>query len=180
MRGAAFTTLSRGTRFLERLATRSSLAEPWPDGERRRLRAVFIGNCLRELDLFLLTLMNDVEQAVQLTPLPARRNSANRLGRIAAGRWDSIDDQIRLRALGRSRACLSYCRGTVRRADVPNGMWLTAGWSDHRSGDLQRYRMGDYLTPSGADLKDVGVYYRLLAERMVGIGADRTISPLSG
>jgi hypothetical protein len=75
-------------------------------------------------------------------------------------------DVVRLRALGRSRACLWHCHGLVRRPDLNGGAWMTAGWSIPASTQLRRYALGEHLTPSGRELIDVSAFYHQLARKV--------------
>ena len=106
-----------------------------------------VGNGLRELDRFLSILIDEVavqasRDAATLDRLRSRRNTANKLRMLQAmlGRRHHPDHR-RLRALGRSRDCLFYCDGRVRRADVRSGQMMTAGWPSHAAADA-----GDLMT----------------------------------
>ena len=124
-----------------------------------------LGNALRELDRFLHILIDEVACAHGLPPRTEQRNTANKLEPLSHALPGS---GRRLRALGRSRACLFYTGGVVRRADVPGGAWMTAGWP--LAGELRRFALGQQLSPSAADLADVCRFYdRLGAELVRGL-----------
>nr|WP_277998525.1 hypothetical protein [Sphingomonas liriopis] len=126
-----------------------------------------MGNCLRELDRFLHILLEERAGAAPVT-LSLRYTTAHRLGDHACAGWNPAADQTRLRALSRSRICLLHGGGRVRRPDMPQGRWMTAGWCEPSSARLRRYAMGEMLRPSAHDLAGVGLFYRTLADRIVG------------
>ncbi len=164
----AFTTLKRGTRFLTALAAEPRLTRPWPDGRDRGVRARFFANCLGELDRFLHILMDETAPALSVAPAPDQRNAANKIACLT-GEAATTPDRRRLRALGRTRACLWHCHGLVRRPDAPDASWMTAGWPHPRTATLQRYRLGEHLAPAGAELADVSLFYEQLAERLIAV-----------
>lgn len=148
------------------------LAEPWPDGRAGVARARFVGNCLAELDRFLHVLMDDLAPGKGLVARPDQRNAANKIGRLGGERDLLVRDQTRLRALGRSRACLSRCHGLVRRADERDGGWMTAGWFAPATTVLRRYPLGERLLPSGTDLAEVALFYERVAGGLVAEASD--------
>lgn len=146
-------------------AARPALAPPWPDADAGRVLARYAGNCLSELDRLLHVLMDALATEPDRVR-PRRSNTANRIADVAG--WDLGTDGVRLRALGRSRACLSYCGGIARRADAPGTPWMTVGWCDPSDpARLRRYRLGERVMPDGADLAAVGLFYGVLAGRLV-------------
>jgi len=172
--------LLHGAHRLSQLATDGALADPWPTNATAGVRARYVANCLRELDTFLKGLLDQVAPS----PLgrPRRHNAANRVHDVAQrlplvpgtvtparsaddapARIIIAADVARLRALGRSRACLWHCHGLVRRPDLHGGAWMTAGWLAPASTQLRRYPLGERLTPDGGDLIGVGTFYRQLA-----------------
>ncbi|WP_375270270.1 hypothetical protein [Sphingomonas sp.] len=170
----AATLLLLGAHRLGQLATDGALAAPWPTGSAAGVRARYVANCLRELDTFLKGLLDQV--APSPPDRPRRHNAANRVHDVAyrtptrAAALPAIailaDDVARLRALGRSRACLWHCHGLVRRPDSGGGAWMTAGWHAPASADLRRYALGDHLAPSGRDLIGVGSFYHQLVHKV--------------
>jgi hypothetical protein len=166
--GNAYQTLQRGTRMLAELAAGATLAGPWPDRTATCSRTRFVGNCLRELDRFLIVLMNEMADAPDAPSAPLPRNAALRIAAMAADRWDSSADERRLRALGRTTASFNYCRGVALRPDAVDGEWMTSGWIEPSTRTLKRYRLGERLAPSGQDLVGVSLFYRRLADRVVG------------
>lgn len=122
------------------------------------VRTRYLANGFRELDGFLCLLLDEVAPG----PKPRRRNAANRLGAIARDGFATGDvvaaDCDRLRAIGRSVACLFHLSGWVRRPDVAAGGWMTAGWPD-ADGGLRRYPLGDRLRPVAGDVADVCRFY---------------------
>ena len=146
-----------------------------------------VGNGLRELDRFLSILIDEV--AVQasrddaaLDRLRSRRNTANKLRMLQAmlGRRHHPDHR-RLRALGRSRDCLFYCDGRVRRADVRSGQMMTAGWPSHGAadaGDLMTTPLGGRLAVRRGDIDDVCRFYARVADELLAVaGALRADRP---
>lgn len=169
----AATLLLFGAHRLGLLAIEGALAEPWPTGTAAGIRARYIANCLRELDTFLKGLLDQV--APTRPGRPRRHNTANRMHEVAHrtgacghATMGAIlpDDVARLRALGRTRACLWHCHGLVRRPDHDGGAWMTAGWHASASTDLRRYALGEYLAPQGRDLIGVGTFYGHLAHKI--------------
>ncbi len=159
----AHTTLVSGTRFLRERAGALSLPTGSDDDRAGALRSRYLANCLSELDCFFHHLLDALNPAA-----PARRhNAALKLSALQIDYSDSVPDQYRLRAIGRSWACLRYCRGFVDKPDGISVDWMTAGWTDHATGTLQRYAIGDRLVPRGADIVDVCSFYDDLTIRLV-------------
>jgi hypothetical protein len=173
-RERATTLLLRGAHRLDQLANEGALADPWPSGDAAGVRARYVANCLRELDTFLKGLLDHT--APPPPGRPRRHNAANRVHDVArrtSGRADIAGrdtivaaDVVRLRALGRSRACLWHCHGLVRRADQNSGAWMTAGWHAPASSELRRYALGERLAPVGRDLVGVAHFYHQLAYKV--------------
>ena len=169
-RDRATTLLLRGAHRLDQLAREGALADPWPSGDGAGIRARYVANCLRELDTFLKGLLDHA------APSPfdgaRRHNAANRVHAVARQSDHAATttivpaDVARLRALGRSRACLWHCHGLVRRADQKSGAWMTAGWHAPASSELRRYALGERLAPVGRDLVGVAHFYRQLAYKV--------------
>lgn len=155
----AYTTLTNGTRFLRDRAIPATLAAPWPESGIDPVRARYLGNCLAELDRFLLVLFDALGPAER----QPGRNAANRLIVHRVPDPSLQEDQWRLRALGRSRACLRYCGGVVRRSDDRFVPWMTAGWTDPQTALLQRYALGSRLAPGSAELIGICQFYDALA-----------------
>ncbi len=127
-----------------------------------------IGNGLRELDRFLNLLIGEVALALALPIARDEANTANRLSRFREGLGLDDPDHARLRAIGRSRACLFYCNGVVRRADETGGGAMTAGWwSEAREPVLRRVAMGERLTVSARDLAEICDFYESLGEAVM-------------
>jgi hypothetical protein len=129
------------------------------------VQARFLGNCLGELDRFLHVLMDEVAPGLGAAPAPLQRNAANKLAALGPGVPDLGPTRLRLRALGRSRACLFHCRGVVSRADAPGLRWMTAGWPGPDAA-LRRYDLGEQLSPAAADMADIALFYDRLADQL--------------
>lgn len=155
--------MTRGTAFLR--ARVGMLGLPTLPEEQGR-RARMIGNALRELDHFL----NILVEATQIVParhrLADRHNTARQWRDLQRSRSLSESSYPRLRALGRSRACLFHCFGIVRRADARDGAWMTAGWSSDGN-TLDRVPLGEALSPSPAHLLDTCRFYDGIASDLV-------------
>ncbi|MBI0474096.1 hypothetical protein D9601_01780 [Sphingomonas sp. MA1305] len=131
-----------------------------PSPRAAEVRRRYIANCLGELDRFLHLL---IDEATGHAPaVTVQRNMANKIAPFSQG-----TDQRRLRALGRTRACLIHTGGVVSRADERDGRWMTAGWYCPVSEDLQTFPLGAELRPAGRELADIGLFYRMLADRIV-------------
>ncbi|WP_125471509.1 MULTISPECIES: hypothetical protein [unclassified Sphingomonas] len=164
MIAARYETLSRAAIFLAGIDPGSSASQR-ADYARSR----FVGNCLSEIDRFYALLIDAV---VDASPALAReRNTALKLGRVSPDAIGLIADQRRLRAIGRTRACLSYCRGRVCRPDDRGTAWMSAGWTGRDGVRLRRYAMGDRLHPSTRDLADIAAFYQRLGDALVVPGA---------
>ena len=163
---AAHDTLTRGATFLAALAERPVIADGWPQGNDARVRARFVANCLRELDRFLHGLLDELAAAAGHIVREGQRNTANKLRDYGVHPLTARADEARLRALGRSSACLVHCNGVVRRADVSGGTVMTAGW--HGAGDaLRRYPLGTRITPGRAEIVDVCRFYARLGDQLM-------------
>lgn len=159
----AHETLMRGTGFLS-----AGLAGDVHDGgnaPRNPCRARVLGNGLRELDRFLNVLI-DARARTHAVAMPkGQHNTANKLRQLRDALHQPDPDRRRLHALGRSRACLFYCAGIVRRADVPGGGTMTTGWWD-RPGEgrvLRQLALGQALHVTPDDLSDVCAFYEQIA-----------------
>lgn len=129
-----------------------------------------IGNGLRELDRFLNLLIGEAAQALALPMVRDEANTANRLRRFREGLGLADPDHARLRAIGRSRACLFYCNGVVRRADEMGGVAMTAGWwSDAREMALRQVAIGERLTVSAGELAEICGFYEALGAAVTGV-----------
>ena len=131
------------------------------------IRARYTANCFRELDGFLRLLLDELAPE----PAPKRRNTANKLGLMTLDRAPTgiiAADCDRLRAIGRSAACLFHLNGWVRRPDVAAGGWMTAGWPDRDGATLRRYPLGDRLRPGAVDVADVCDFYQRVGEAVRG------------
>lgn len=158
---AALATIRRGATFLEgglALAGAAPIVGPY--------RARLTGNGLRELDRFLNLLLDVASEAAGNPSLPGQANTAAKYQASAVVDARSAADHRRLLALGRSRACLCYCDGIVRRPDTRGGASMTLGWRDPL-GNLGRARLGEELCPGAAELRDVAHFYHDLADRIV-------------
>jgi hypothetical protein len=164
---AAHETLARGAAFLAGFADRPVLADGWPQGRHFRTRARFIANCLRELDRFLHGLLDELGASAGHVVREDQRNTANKLRDFSMHPLAALEDQDRLRALGRSSACLIHCDGWVRRPDVSGGAVMTAGWSDPAGDSLRRYALGTRLAPGRDELVDVCDFYGALGDRLI-------------
>jgi hypothetical protein len=164
---AAHDTLIRGATFLAALAERPVIADGWPQGPHARTRARFLANCLRELDRFLHGLLDELGASAGHVVRKDQRNTANKLRDYGVHPLAARDDQARLRALGRSSACLIHCNGWVRRPDVTGGAVMTAGWSATESPDLAQYPLGARLTPGAAEIIDICRFYDGLGDRLI-------------
>ncbi len=173
---AAHETLSRGATFLAALAERPVIADGWPDGRHARTRARFVANCLRELDRFLHGLLDELGASAGHVVREDQRNTANKLRAyrvpplpVAPGDTPSAvqADEARLRALGRSSACLIHCNGWVRRPDVAGGDMMTAGWRGSTGLALARYPLGARLAPGAVEIIDICRFYDRLGDRLI-------------
>ncbi len=164
---AAHDTLTRGATFLAALAERPVIADGWPQGPQARTRARFVANCLRELDRFLHGLLDELGASAGQTVREEQRNTANKLRDLGVHRLAAEEDQRRLRALGRSSACLIHCDGWVRRPDVAGGQVMTAGWSVSSGDALRRYPLGARLVPGSAEIIDICRFYDRLGKRLI-------------
>lgn len=164
---AAHATLTRGATFLAALAERPVIADGWPQGRDARVRARFVANCLRELDRFLHGLLDELGASAGHVVREEQRNTANKLRDFGLHPLAARDDQFRLRALGRSSACLIHCDGWVRRPDVSGGAVMTAGWSEPAGEDLRRYPLGTRLAPGSAEIIDICRFYDALGDRLI-------------
>lgn len=170
---AAHDTLIRGATFLAALAERPILAARWPEGlpgpeglpARRRAR--FVANCLRELDRFLHGLLDELGASAGHVVREDQHNTANKLRDFGVHPAAAGADQRRLRALGRSSACLIHCDGWVRRPDIDGGDTMTAGWNAADGAALRRYALGMRLTPGPAEIIDICRFYDDLGERLI-------------
>jgi len=125
-------------------------------------RAKVLGNGLRELD----RLLNILIDAVARLSAPACfdraafgriRNTSNKLSMINEIMGRPSPQCERLRAIGRSRACLFYNAGIVRRGDERDGTIMTAGWL------LRAYDIGEILSFTPNDLSEICEFYEDLA-----------------
>ncbi len=164
---AAHDTLIRGASFLAALAERPVIADGWPEGRDGRVRARFVANCLRELDRFLHGLLDALGASAGHVVREEQRNTANKLRDFGVHPLAAGEDQMRLRALGRSSACLIHCDGWVMRPDVTGGDTMTAGWNGVEGDDLARYPIGARLAPGSAEIIDVCRFYDALGERLI-------------
>lgn len=172
---AAHETLTRGATFLAALAERPVIAGGWPEGRQARVRARFLANCLRELDRFLHGLLDELGASAGHVVREDQRNTANKLraygvpvtGPVATGGMLVSADEARLRALGRSSACLIHCNGWVRRPDVAGGDTMTVGWREASGPALARYPLGTRLVPGTAEIVDVCGFYDRLGHRLL-------------
>lgn len=158
---AAIATMRRGTAFMGGGLVRAG-------GERvgDRYRARLAGNSLRELDRFLNLLIDAAVEAGGGAARPHQANTAAKYRTIAPMGRRGTADHRRLLALGRSRACLFYCDGVVRRPDRRGGATMTIGWPG-ADGRLGVRRLGEELRIDAADLGDIAAFYRRLADRIV-------------
>ncbi|RDE05763.1 hypothetical protein [Sphingomonas aracearum] len=157
-------TLFAGTRFLSLRAERGWLATSGdPDGA-AEIRTRHLGNCLAELDRFLHVLMDTLDPAAP----HGRHNAANKLAALRGDEGEPGGDGGRLRALGRSRACLRYCNGAVLRPDAPGLAWMTTGWTDPSTNALRRYDLGQRLALESRDMLDICRFYEALATDLIG------------
>lgn len=157
--GRAHATLCRGADFLP--SWLRGLPEPRP-GHARRSRV--IGNGLRELDRFLSVLLDAASAKRGLAADTAQHNTANKLNDLGPGLGLVRGDDTRLRALGRSRSCLFYCEGIVRRGDTRQAPTMTAGWPAGGTNALLVVPIGDQLDVLAADLDSVSSFYLRLAD----------------
>lgn len=182
----ASATLFRGAAFLG-ACLRAPIAHDAESGSlaiEGRYRAKVIGNGLRELDRFLNLLIDAASAARGLPVRPGQHNTANKLAAYRAAISLPHHDDMRLRALGRSRDCLFYCGGRVRRGDRRGGVTMTIGWPERPGHDapLRRVIVGQELTVTRGDLDDVCRFYRRIALDLCGIDSaapriDLTPSP---
>ena len=161
---AALRTMRRGATFLG-----NGLALPGAAPIAGRYRARLAGNGLRELDRFLNLLLDAATRVAGLDERPGQANTAAKYRALEPIGSRARDDHRRLLALGRSRACLFYCEGVVRRPDRRGGTTMTMGWPDAR-GRLGTARLGEELSLDAADFDDIARFYRGLADRIADPG----------
>jgi len=168
--GRAFATLNRGAAFLgaglrgAREGDVHTVAAPISGPHRAKV----IANGLRELDRFLNLLIDEALRAQGQMVFPGQRNTANKLAIYCAAHGRRDDHGARLRALGRSRACLLHCGGRVLRGDRRGAASMTAGWPElpGTQTPLRRFRIGEMLVISAYDLADIGDFYHRLAREI--------------
>ena len=167
----AHATLERGARFLGAgLRPGQGRAPAAISGQ---YRAKVIGNGLRELDRFLNLLLDEASFRLGLPVRPAQRNTANKLRTFRASTGiEGEKDEVRLRALGRSRDCLFHSGGIVTRGDVREGRRMTAGWGGPGLADgLQSFGIGEELVVTDADIAGICAFYEALAAEIVASSA---------
>ena len=164
---AAHDTLTRGATFLAALADRPVITDGWPQGPHARTRARFVANCLRELDRFLHGLLDELGASAGHVVREDQHNTANKLRDYGVALLGAPADEARLRALGRSSACLIHCNGLVRRPDIAGGSVMTAGWRAAGGDGLRRYPLGARLAPGRAEIIDVCRFYDRLGQRLM-------------
>jgi len=177
--GRAVATLNRGATFL------GTGLRGAPKGDMHTVatpisgpyRAKVIANGLRELDRFLNLLIDEALRAQGQQVFPVQRNTANKLAFYCAAHGRRDDHSARLRALGRSRACLFHCGGRVLRGDRRDATTMTAGWPElpGTQTPLRQFRVGEMLVLDAYDLADIGGFYRRLACE-IGILAEPDIA----
>jgi hypothetical protein len=136
-----------------------------------------LGNHLRELDRFLSVLIDEVAAATDidagaLAQLRTRRNTANKLRTLHAALGRGSPDHPRLLALGRSRDCLFYCGGMVRRADHRAGSSMTTGWPSHSATShrlLKTSPVGSRLSIDRVDIDDICRFYDRIADELLAV-----------
>ncbi|MBO9624373.1 MAG: hypothetical protein J7500_16820 [Sphingomonas sp.] len=171
----AHATLTRGARFLG--AGLSAQAGVAPAAIGGRYRAKVIGNGLRELDRFLNVLIDEASLRIGLPVVAGQRNTANKLRAFrAADGAACATDEVRLRALGRSRDCLFHCGGIVTRADARGGTRMTAGWAGPCA-PLRSFAIGEELVLSAGELAGVCAFYESLAAEVVASAARSLTAP---
>lgn len=158
--------LASGTRFLSAELGGRALPAAWTHRNAALVRARYLGNCLSEVNRF----FNNLLDALDPQASPGKNNSVNKLTALQHMPPPTPSTALRLRALGRSSACLRYCYGTVRRTDDPAAGWMTAGWIDPATGALRRYLLGEQLSPEPVDIVDICGFYDDLAG---SLGADK-------
>ncbi|URW76107.1 hypothetical protein M9980_02425 [Sphingomonas donggukensis] len=90
------------------------------------------------------------------------RNTANALARLRWRLGEAGNDTSRLRALGRSRACLFYCDGVVRRADLRGGAAMTLGW-----GSAATVPLGTVLSVDARAIADICAFYDRVGDDVI-------------
>ncbi|MES2337151.1 MAG: hypothetical protein V4537_03530 [Pseudomonadota bacterium] len=134
-------------------------------------RARVIGNGFRELDRFLNGLVVAVGIQRGARSRVAENNTANALARLRDHIGIVADDGARLRALGRSRACLFYCDGVVRRPDDRGGAIMTLGWSPRGTAGeaLERAVLGTEIAITPTQIADVCAYYMAIGDGLLAV-----------
>ena len=129
-------------------------------------RSKVIANGLRELDVFLNILIDEVSLGHSLPARPGQRNTANKLRNLRDALGLPHEDHERLLALGRSRECLFHCSGRVGRGDTRQAPALTLGWTKGEGAgrSLTQVPVGGTIVVSRADIESVCHFYRGLAE----------------
>jgi hypothetical protein len=172
----AHETLRTGARFFASWLSPSSAASR-QGGMRHDYRSKAIGNGLRELDRFLNVLIDEVSLHHGVARLPGR-NTARRVRGLRDVLGVPDRDHDRLVALGRSRACLFHCNGTVRNGDTRDAATMTLGWPDGAGGTSpRRVALGRKVSLGRADIESIAKFYSGIGdELMQGISASKLLT----
>lgn len=166
-------TLERGTlRFAEWAA---GIDGPLPSAfaAMPALRPLVIANGLRELDRFLNHLLDALAMRQGRPAPPERLSTSARLAVLRAPLGVPPADEARLRALGRTRDCLFFCAGVVRRGDLRGGRSMTIGWpvSGDPAGRLARVPVGQTIRVARAEIESVCRFYRRIGNALLAADA---------
>lgn len=173
----ALANLERGANFLgaglRTVDADTSSAAPVPIAGRYRARV--LANGLRELDRFLNLLIDEARRLHGLDALPDQRNTASKLRTFRALLGQADVDELRLRALERSRDCLFHNDGRVARGDDRNASILTAGWPEVAGTQAPppRFAIGAKLEVDGCDIADICAFYHRIAREIVAAAEAR-------
>lgn len=164
----ALETLGRSTAFLRRLLdgmlTPASQAAPIPPR--------VVGNILAEFDRFLHLSLDDLTPVARGASPARSRHAGGRLTALRGSPARPDPDNVRLRALGRSVACLRHCAGRARRGDRRGDRSMTLGWPS-RGEALRVVALGTPIHPSASDLRDVCAFYERLAAELAAMSRGR-------
>lgn len=163
----AHETLSSGARFFVAWLSPSGNAAG-QGGVAHEYRSRAIGNGLRELDRFLNILLDEVAQHHGLGRAILGRGTPRRLRGLRGLLGVADADHDRLVALGRSRACLFHCSGTVRSGDRRDLATMTLGWPDGGAGTPpRRVPLGVRVSLGRGDIESIAKFYTGIGDELM-------------
>ncbi|MEN3748729.1 hypothetical protein TPR58_16255 [Sphingomonas sp. HF-S3] len=163
----AHETLSTGARFFATWLSPSA-ASLTQEGVAHEYRSRAIGNGLRELDRFLNILLDEVALHHGVARALRARGTARRLRGLRQLLGVADRDHDRLVALGRSRACLFHCSGTVRSGDRRDLTTMTLGWPDGVAGmPPRRVPLGVRVSLGRGDIESIAKFYSGIGDELM-------------